>query len=506
MDDSNTIKKFTVVDIEKYHKGQLSAKQMHDLEKAALDDPFLADAMEGYAVPGVNAVADINELKQRLSQKTEEAKVVSLNTTGGQRKFPWLRAAAAIVVIAGAGLIAQKMFLSNKHNQVAKNDGNNSKTNNAPVSFSDTTSQVAPNGLVNTDNGASTKKFFLNTADSNSTTGNKPGQQVNTGSTNIIQDKSVTVTETVGEKANTKADFTLTNNSAADNKVSAPVAATPGNKGAEVNASTRSNTVLDSSVNVYKWADITKEDTQAKNRTAKKSDADGVKDQYDREERRQQAGNGATVVNNNNANRQGLFNNQASNVFRGRVTDENNVGLPFARVMNPADNNAGTYTDVRGYFTLTYPDSTVNVQVRSIGFDNSNIQLRSASTNNQVVMQDDKSLAEVVVSTKKPNADKHRDANMKLVEPEPLDGWDNYDTYIANNLETPDEFKSKPAYSNGAVEISFEVNKYGEPVNIKVEKSLCSKCDAEAIRLVKEGPKWRRNANKKGRTTVTISF
>ena len=52
MANDNNIKKFTASDIEKYHKGQLSAKERHDLEKAALDDPFLADALEGYSTAG----------------------------------------------------------------------------------------------------------------------------------------------------------------------------------------------------------------------------------------------------------------------------------------------------------------------------------------------------------------------------------------------------------------------------------------------------------------------
>jgi hypothetical protein len=34
-------------DIEKYLKGELSPKEMHELEKKALSDPFLADALEG---------------------------------------------------------------------------------------------------------------------------------------------------------------------------------------------------------------------------------------------------------------------------------------------------------------------------------------------------------------------------------------------------------------------------------------------------------------------------
>ena len=97
-----------------------------------------------------------------------------------------------------------------------------------------------------------------------------------------------------------------------------------------------------------------------------------------------------------------------------------------------------------------------------------------------------------------------RDGNMKLEEPEPADGWEKYDTYLTNNLEVPDDLKNKQPGSN-EVQVSFEVDKNGEPTSIKVEKSLCAKCDQEAIRLVKEGPKWKRKV-KKGRTTVTVYF
>jgi TonB family protein len=74
-----------------------------------------------------------------------------------------------------------------------------------------------------------------------------------------------------------------------------------------------------------------------------------------------------------------------------------------------------------------------------------------------------------------------------------------------NNLNPPEEFSTKQKVG-GVVQVSFAVDKNGEPISIKIEKSLCDKCDKEAIRLIKEGPKWRRNASKKGRTTVTISF
>jgi TonB family protein len=148
----------------------------------------------------------------------------------------------------------------------------------------------------------------------------------------------------------------------------------------------------------------------------------------------------------------------------------------------------------------------LTVQVKSVGFENTNVQLRNAVANNQVIMQDDNSLSEVVISNKKPNvAARSKEANKTLEEPEPADGWDNYDTYLANNLNAPEEIKTKQN-GGGEVQVSFAVDKNGEPTSIKVEKSLCNKCDKEAIRLIKEGPKWKRNAAKKGRTTVTISF
>jgi len=250
----------------------------------------------------------------------------------------------------------------------------------------------------------------------------------------------------------------------------------------------------------------------AKNERKPDVDKDGVNDKFDKEIPAPQKKSNAPVTANRNISNeqrgnQGYLNQ--FNTFRGRVTDSNNVGVPFANVTNAQDNNAGTYTDAKGYFTITYPDSVVDVQVRSIGFENRSFQLNNTAPSNQVVLQDDRrSLSEVVINNQKPNASarsRQVEANMKLEEPEPADGWDNYDAYLANNLNEPEEIKTKQN-NGGQVQVSFEVNKDGEPVNIKVEKSLCNKCDKEAIRLIKEGPKWRRNANKKGRTTVTINF
>jgi len=51
---------------------------------------------------------------------------------------------------------------------------------------------------------------------------------------------------------------------------------------------------------------------------------------------------------------------------------------------------------------------------------------------------------------------------MKLEEPEPADGWDNYDSYLANNLNAPEDIKDiKSKQGGGNVEVSFEVDANG---------------------------------------------
>ena len=40
---------YSIEDIERYLNGNMTAKEMHELERAALNDPLLADAIEGYS-------------------------------------------------------------------------------------------------------------------------------------------------------------------------------------------------------------------------------------------------------------------------------------------------------------------------------------------------------------------------------------------------------------------------------------------------------------------------
>jgi TonB family protein len=201
---------------------------------------------------------------------------------------------------------------------------------------------------------------------------------------------------------------------------------------------------------------------------------------------------------------QNVYKFNASNYFRGRVVDANNNALPFANITNTRD-NIGTYSDAKGNFTLLSHDTVLDVQVKSVGFENATAQLRNGAFYNNVVLQEDrKALNEVVISNKKMNSTRSGQETMKFEEPEPADGWYNYDVYIVNNINLPTEVKTRR--TTGQVQLSFDVTAKGEPINIKIEKSLCKECDEEAIRLVKEGPKWKSKSKRKQRVTVTVPF
>jgi TonB family protein len=90
-------------------------------------------------------------------------------------------------------------------------------------------------------------------------------------------------------------------------------------------------------------------------------------------------------------------------------------------------------------------------------------------------------------------------------ELEPADGWSNYKTYLVNNINVPEDLR-RTEEPEGQVQLSFEVNQEGNPINIRVEKSLCEKCDEEAVRVVKQGPKWKKKNKKAKRITISVPF
>ena len=94
------IKQYTAQDFERYYAGRMTAGEMHALEKAALDDPFLAVALEGYKHSATPS-ADMETLRAKVGAVVQGHK--ARDRKHRTRLMPIFRIAALFVLLAGAG-------------------------------------------------------------------------------------------------------------------------------------------------------------------------------------------------------------------------------------------------------------------------------------------------------------------------------------------------------------------------------------------------------------------
>lgn len=107
---------YSKADIDNYLQGKMPYDEMHLLERAALQDAFLADAIEGYS-SAEKAATDIHlsEIDFLIAGNKLPAKVVSL----AKAKPKWINVAAATVLFAGLGWLSFKlMSKENNRNSV----------------------------------------------------------------------------------------------------------------------------------------------------------------------------------------------------------------------------------------------------------------------------------------------------------------------------------------------------------------------------------------------------
>lgn len=130
------IEPWSIKDVQKYLNGELSAPEMHELEKLALDDPFLADALEGLQTqPGPVLQQDLGELRTRL-----DARVTTRSKK--MRLLPFLRVAAVLILLVGLGFTA--FYTLFNRNPSARESGATAKASAPTAATPPAASPAAP--------------------------------------------------------------------------------------------------------------------------------------------------------------------------------------------------------------------------------------------------------------------------------------------------------------------------------------------------------------------------
>ncbi|MDB5279771.1 MAG: hypothetical protein JWR61_4726 [Ferruginibacter sp.] len=443
MADNKTNIIYTAENIQQYFEGRLSPEAMHAIEKAALDDPFLADALEGYeAMNGKEWRQQLNEAKAQIAAKENTRKATPVITV-----FKWWQAAAAVIVLAGGIGLA---YLFNRPSTV-----NNENVSIADLKQKDSSEQVAV---------AETK------SDSIAARSDSQQQRVVVIKDNpkrlIAQLKTKQVSDSTTVAMNENADK-------AEEKVK---------PGLIRNDESKEVATEDNASNMPSVA------APAAASKAFKKDAN----------------NGAEGYNNTSLSKN---NTVLRNYFSATVTAPDNTPLPFANVL-VLDENVGTYADAKGRFKLAAADSILNIRVRAAGFMSQVYPIKSNIADNRIVLNEQQVATKDIVQFKNkklpgtmPKITMQLDT---LLNVEPEDGWSNYDTYLSNNVMPDRSIAGKNIH--GEVEVTFDVHKDGTLSNMNIAKSLCAACDAEALRVIKEGPQWKVKKGKKEKGKVKVKF
>ena len=88
-------------------------------------------------------------------------------------------------------------------------------------------------------------------------------------------------------------------------------------------------------------------------------------------------------------------------------------------------------------------------------------------------------------------------------KPQPVNGIEAYMEYIQRSLKRPTDEECRNA--KGPVVVVFKIGQSGRPYNIRVTQGLCSSTNKEAIRLIINGPDWKKGSDS-DEATITINF
>lgn len=127
---------YSYLEIQRYLQQKMSPQEMHEFEKALMNDPFLADALEGFSASDTSLAEEhLASIERSLTAEKQEAKVVPLPV----QKTAWWKVAAIILVIVSAGAITYAVI----NNQGTSNN-KNEITATAPKAITPQKDSVGP--------------------------------------------------------------------------------------------------------------------------------------------------------------------------------------------------------------------------------------------------------------------------------------------------------------------------------------------------------------------------
>jgi len=459
-----------MTDVQQYLRGELPPAEMHRLEKLALDDPFLADALEGLQD---HAPADrhLAELRNRLETRVNPEKKPA--------RMPRLKIAAAVILLLGVGFSAWYILFDKTFTAKAKIP----VANREPVA-ADTT---------------------LTAVDSSRMTASEPVAQQPAAARAAAKKSAGTLPATAYTApaiANARPQRPQTPH--------APMSLTR-----TIPDILPAPAVPDTIPT--EWTD-----RSAVAKTMVKTDTAAYFDSYSTSVFPAVASRSTPFGNNKlQSVRIGSKINPSSSAnllaFSGRVLDLNHHPVAGATLFFNSNNisRPGTITDREGYFNLYLPvaDTTRHLTVAMTGYEDAQYALNTDDrSGNTIFLKENPARLDEVVITGYGAKRKETLAAPPSDEPEVLDSfWLKTAPVMGrisylNYIERASKNLPVDTTIHGIESISFMVDQKGTLSEFKIERSLSPAHDAGLIRLIQEGPPWKMIHGRKARAVVSVSF
>lgn len=430
-------------DIERYLRGELSSAEMHSLEKEALTDPFLAEALEGVEQAGAdNFLYDLHKLNRSVHDRMRKR---SRKKNKVIRMWGWTTAVAAtILLVAVSGFLVINILREHR----AKEQSDAGKPATLPDSANTATADSLP-----------------------------------------VTDESGPLAALDDHRESTK-----------ESPSSLPV---PARKDDVQRADARENTAIERAAG----KEVSPADQPPSGETAgeKRTDAEAERDQPaltkqagrkegGAEERTRASepvaesldGRVAGLDVKKSASPAAKSRALTTSVIRGRVSDETGAELPGVNVAIQGT-NTGTVTDGEGRYEIVVPEGAKLV-FGFIGFESREITVDGKPELNVTLEEDISALSEVVV-TSYGTSGQPSEAPASFRSAEPDGGRTDFKSYLASTIKYPGQaIKNK---TEGKVTIRFTVEPTGQLTDFEVVKGIGNGCEEELIRAIQQGPYWK---------------
>ncbi len=469
-------KKTDISQIRKYLDGELDTHAMHQLEREAQDDPFLMEAIEGFAEVGVDQQDHLKELGDRLQQRTEKSKQ--------GRVIYWKYYAAAASVLIVFTLAYLLWPAAPRPLQVAQNitsvkakppaTGHNVAPVDTIVKVEKKKSLLADKSLPVSVSAAASRPVLKPAADTIS-----PAYQYNNLQTSQPVPKADKSLEGLLKKMNgmqVGADGSVTRQGQALTKLRLNGKEYAGGDLAQKTTNLPAD-VIQKAQRIDDYGDQAyKKTAKDSNRVLKEISIPGLA-KLEKKDLSASASAAPQTL-------QGKVNSADFTVpkkISGVILSE--LGLPLQGVNVLVDGTQkGTQTDAQGRFSLsTNGQATLNIGYA--GFQSKRVEAKADDSLKIALSPNTNSLSEVAVAGYGEN---------KAVKPikaaHPLAGWDNYNQYLKRAAISVDG-------KVGTVRLSFTVGADGRLSGFQILKSLNPAADQQAIYLLKNGLPWAANAS-----------